>query len=56
VAPEPGRRMVESGGQAAETLPVTGPRAAPMFITGAGLLAGGVCAFVLGARRRRRSS
>ncbi|GAA2694516.1 hypothetical protein [Actinoplanes palleronii] len=52
VAPEPGRKSVATD-TSADTLPVTGPRVAPLFITGAGLLVGGVCAFVLGARRRR---
>jgi hypothetical protein len=57
VAPEPGRRSVEAGSPAAAgSLPVTGPRVAPMVITGVGLLAGGVCAFLMGARRRRHSS
>ncbi|WIM96827.1 hypothetical protein ACTOB_000296 [Actinoplanes oblitus] len=61
VAPEPGRREVETGrreaetgrGPAATTLPVTGPQLAPVVITGAGLLVGGAFAFLLGSRRRR---
>ncbi|AEV81398.1 hypothetical protein ACWT_0386 [Actinoplanes sp. SE50] len=52
VAPEQGKRTLESGVQGG-TLPVTGPRSAPLFITGAGLLIGGLCAFLLGTRRRR---
>ncbi|BCJ43933.1 hypothetical protein GCM10010168_67360 [Actinoplanes ianthinogenes] len=54
VAPETAGHAVEAGRQpAATTLPVTGPSLAPMVITGAGLLVGGVCAFLLGSRRRR---
>ena len=55
VAPEPGKRSVESGVQDG-TLPRTGPWSASMFITGAGLLVGGACALLVGARRRRRTS
>ncbi|GAA4596325.1 hypothetical protein BJY16_001975 [Actinoplanes octamycinicus] len=55
VAPEPGRHTVEAGpaSAAAATLPVTGPKLAPLVITGAGLLVGGMCAILLGSRRRR---
>ncbi|BCY05203.1 hypothetical protein [Actinoplanes sp. L3-i22] len=54
VAPEQGRHAIESGVQDG-TLPLTGPRMAPVFVTGASLLVGGVCAFLLGALRRRRT-
>ncbi|WP_143232569.1 hypothetical protein [Actinoplanes regularis] len=55
VAPEP-RKAPGGSGVRGETLPVTGPRVAPMVITGAGLLVGGALAVLLGARRRRRNS
>lgn len=54
VAPDRGDRAVESGVHGG-TLPVTGPGVAPMFVTGAGLLAGGFCAFYFSTRRRRDS-
>ncbi|WP_436524578.1 hypothetical protein [Actinoplanes sp. HUAS TT8] len=55
VAPEQGKHAVESGVQSG-TLPVTGPRLAPMFVTGASLLVGGALALLLSARRRRRAA
>ncbi|GAA2890341.1 hypothetical protein Acy02nite_63960 [Actinoplanes cyaneus] len=52
VAPEHGKRVVESGVRNG-TLPMTGPRIAPMLVMGASLLVGGVLAVLLSARRRR---
>ncbi|MFI1994593.1 hypothetical protein [Actinoplanes sp. NPDC020271] len=54
VAPEHGKPVVESGVRNG-TLPLTGPGLAPMLITGAGLLAGGVFALLLSGLRRRRT-
>ncbi|GIF15132.1 hypothetical protein [Actinoplanes teichomyceticus] len=57
VTPEPGERSAGAGTRATrETLPITGPPIGQLFITGAGLLAGGLCAFLLGGRQRRRDS
>ncbi|GIF05317.1 hypothetical protein [Actinoplanes siamensis] len=52
VAPDRGRRTVATGIPGG-TLPVTGPPVVPLLITAAGLLVGGVCAVLLGSRRRR---
>ncbi|GLY05887.1 hypothetical protein [Actinoplanes sp. NBRC 101535] len=40
-------------GAPAAGLPVTGPGTAPLFLTGAGLIVGGVVALLAGTRRRR---